>query len=85
LGEKSSLLRQPWPEYDPALTKEEEIVYAVQVNGKLRGHISVPADSPEDLVRERALADEKVRAAIEGKQIVKIIVVLGKLVNIVVR
>jgi leucyl-tRNA synthetase len=85
LGEKSNLLRQPWPEYDPALAKEEEIVYAVQVNGKLRSHVSVPADSPADLVSERALADEKVRAAIEGKQIVKVIPVLGKLVNIVVR
>jgi leucyl-tRNA synthetase len=85
LGEKSSLLRQPWPEYDPALSKEEETVYAVQVNGKLRSHISVPADSSRELVRERALADEKIRAAIVGKQVANVIVVPGKLVNIVVR
>jgi len=85
LGEQSNLLRHAWPEYDPALAKEEEIVYAVQINGKLRSHISVPADSPEELVRERALADEKIRAAIAGKEIVKVIVVPGKLVNIVVR
>jgi leucyl-tRNA synthetase len=85
LGEPSDLLRQPWPQYDPALAKEDEIEYAVQVNGKLRGRISVPADSPEDFVRERALGDEKVKAALEGRQIVKVIVVVGKLVNIVVR
>jgi leucyl-tRNA synthetase len=84
-GEKQNLLRYPWPEYDPALAKEEEITYAVQVNGKLRGHISVPPDSSQELVQERALADEKVRAAIAGKTVVKPIFVPGKLVNIVVR
>ncbi len=85
LGEKSSLLRHPWPQYDPALAKEEEIEYAVQVNGKLRGRVSVPADSPEELVRERALADEKVKAETAGREIVKMIVIPGRLVNIVVR
>jgi leucyl-tRNA synthetase len=85
MGEKENILRYPWPEYDPALAKEEEITYAVQVNGKLRGHISVPADSPEAFVVERAMADEKVRAAISAKQVVKVIFVPGKLVNIVVR
>jgi leucyl-tRNA synthetase len=85
LGEKDNLLRYPWPEYDPALAKEDETVYAVQVNGKLRSLVSVPADSPEEFVRERVLADEKVKSAIEGKQVVKVIVVLGKLVNLVVR
>jgi leucyl-tRNA synthetase len=85
LGEKDALLRHPWPEYDAALAKEDEITYAVQVNGKLRGHVAVPADSPEDTVCERAQADEKVRAAIAGKQVVKVIVVPGKLVSIVVK
>jgi leucyl-tRNA synthetase len=85
LGEQGSLLRQPWPAYDPALAKEDEITYAVQINGKLRSHVVLPAESPEDVVRERVLADEKVRAAMEGKQIVKVIVVPGKLVNVVVR
>jgi leucyl-tRNA synthetase len=85
LGEKDNLLRHPWPEYDPALAKEEETEYPVQINGKLRSHISVPADSAEELVKERVLADDKVRAAIEGKDAVKVIFVPGKLVNIVVR
>ena len=83
--EKQGLLRAPWPKYDPALAKEEEIEIPVQVNGKLRGRIVVPADGEEALVHERALADEKVKAAIAGKQIVKKILVPGKLVNLVVR
>ncbi len=85
LGEKESLLRAPWPKYDPALAKEEEIEIPVQVNGKLRGKVVVPADAAEDFVIERALADEKVKAAIAGKQIVKKIYVPDKMVNIVVR
>jgi leucyl-tRNA synthetase len=85
LGEKDNLLRHPWPAFDPALAKEDETTYVIQINGKLRSHVVVPADSPEDLVRERALADEKVRAAMEGKEVVKVIVVAGKLVNVVVR
>jgi leucyl-tRNA synthetase len=85
VGEKGSLLRAPWPKYHPALAKEEEIELPVQVNGKLRSRIVVPADAADDLVRERALADEKIVTLIDGKQIVKVIVVTGKLVNIVVR
>jgi len=85
LGGKENLLRYPWPAYDASLVREDEIIYAVQINGKLRSHVVLPADSPEDAVRERVLADEKVRAAIEGKQVAKVIVVAGKLVNVVVR
>jgi leucyl-tRNA synthetase len=85
LGETESILRYPWPAFDPALAREDEITYAVQINGKLRSHVVMPAESPEDLVRERVLADEKVRTAIEGKQIAKVIMVPGKLVNVVVR
>ncbi|HEY5030119.1 MAG TPA: class I tRNA ligase family protein, partial [Candidatus Angelobacter sp.] len=84
LGETESLLRYPWPAYDPALAKEDEVTYAVQVNGKLRSHIVFPADTTEDAVRERVLSDEKVRSAIEGKQVAKVIVVAGKLANVVV-
>jgi leucyl-tRNA synthetase len=57
----------------------------VQLNGKLRGHIVVSADASEDTTRQAALNDEKVKAAIADKQIVKVIVVAGKLVNIVAR
>ena len=85
LGEKGSLLRAPWPKYDPVLAKEEAIEIPVQVNGKLRSRVTVPADASEEFVIERALADEKVRAAIAGKQVVKKIYVPGKMVNLVVR
>ena len=85
LGETSDLLREGWPQYDPALTKEDEIEYAIQVNGKVRSRIVVAAEAGEEQVRIVALADEKVKAAIEGKEIVKVMVVKGRLVNIVVK
>ena len=85
LGENGSLLKAPWPKYDAALAKEEEIEIPVQINGKVRSRVVVPADASEEMVLERVLADEKVRAAIAGKQIVKKIYVPGKLVNIVVK
>jgi leucyl-tRNA synthetase len=85
LGEKGSLLKAPWPKYDPVLAKEEEVEIPVQVNGKLRGRVIVSADAGEELVVERALAEEKVRAAIAGKTIAKKIFVPGKLLNIVVQ
>ena len=85
LGEQSGLLRSPWPKYDAALAKEAEVEIAVQVNGKVRSRIVVPADSPEEDVKAAALADEKIRAAMVGKQIVQIRVIPGRLVNIVVK
>jgi len=85
LGEKGNLLKAPWPKYDPELAKEEELEIPVQINGKLRSKIVVPADSTEEFVVERALADEKVKSTIAGKQIVKKIYVPGKLVNLVVK
>ena len=85
LGETSDLLRAPWPQYDPALAKEEEVEIAIQVNGKIRSRIVVSADAEEAQVRELALADEKVKAAIAGKEVVKVLVVKGRLVNIAVK
>jgi leucyl-tRNA synthetase len=85
LGERDQLLRHPWPKFDPALAKEDEIEIAVQVNGKVRSRIVVSADASEDQVRSAALSDPKLVAAMEGKQLVKAIVVPGKLVNIVVK
>src|SRR5262249_31126429 len=78
-------LRAPLAKYDPELAKEEELQIPVQVNGKLRGVIVVPANATEQMILERALADEKVEAHIARKTIVKTIVVPGKLVNIVVK
>jgi leucyl-tRNA synthetase len=84
LGETTNLLKAPWPKYDPELAKEEEIEIPVQVNGKLRGKIVVAPGTPEEEIKQKALADEKVQAHIAGKQIVKVIFT-GKLVSIVVR
>ncbi|MGD0267853.1 MAG: leucine--tRNA ligase [Candidatus Sulfotelmatobacter sp.] len=85
LGEKGTLLKAPWPKYDAALAKEEELEIPVQINGKLRSRIVVPADATEQFVVERALADEKIQSAIAGKQILKKIFVPGKLLNLVVK
>jgi leucyl-tRNA synthetase len=85
LGEKCSLLRAPWPKYDAALAKEEEIEVPVQINGKLRSKIVVPVDTSKEELQRLALADEKIKGLIAGKQVVKVVVVPGKLVNIVVR
>jgi len=57
----------------------------VQVNGRLRSLVVVPADASEETIRERGLSDEKIKSLLTGKQIVKVIIVPGKLVNIVVR
>ena len=85
LGERGQLLRHPWPKFDRALAKEDQVEIAVQVSGKIRARIVVSADAPEDEVRSTALADPKVVAALEGKQVVKVVVVPGKLVNIVAK
>jgi leucyl-tRNA synthetase len=85
LDETSDLLRAPWPQYDAALAKEEEVEIAIQVNGKIRSRITIPADAEEAQVRELALADEKVKAAIADKEVVKVLVVKGRLVNIAVK
>jgi leucyl-tRNA synthetase len=85
LGETGNLLKALWPKYDAALAKEDELEIPVQINGKLRSRIVVSADALEDFVIESALADDKIKAAIAGKQIVKKLFVPGKLVNIVLR
>jgi leucyl-tRNA synthetase len=84
-GETGNLLKAPWPKYDATLAAEDEIEIPVQVNGKLRGLVVVPAGASNDQIEQAALADEKVKAAIAGQQIVKKIVVPNKLMNIVVK
>jgi leucyl-tRNA synthetase len=84
LGHTQSLAYEAWPKYDPALTKEDEVEVPVQVNGKLRTKLTVPAGIAEASLRELAVADSKVKEHMAGKQVRKVIVVPGKLVNIVV-
>ena len=87
LGHEGGMLKSGarWPRHDEQLARKEELEIAVQVNGKLRGRVMVSADATEDETRASALADERVRAWTEGKQIVKTVVVPGRLVNVIVR
>jgi leucyl-tRNA synthetase len=85
LGEEGAILRVPWPVSDPELAKEDELEMPVQINGKLVAVIRVAADADSAAMAAAALADEKVQSRIAGRAIVKIIVVPGKLVNLVVK
>jgi len=85
LGRSGPVFRAAWPVYDAELAKEPEAEIVVQVNGKLRGRIYAPFGTPENVLKARALADPKVCIFLEGKQVVKVIVVPDKLVNIVVK
>jgi leucyl-tRNA synthetase len=85
LGEQGTVLRAPWPQSDPELAKEDELEIPVQINGKLVSVVRVAADADVKTIEAAALAGEKVKARIAGKTVVKLIVVPGKLVNLVVR
>jgi len=85
LGNTDLCARASWPQYDEAKTKDATIEVAVQVNGKLKSVIALPADCEQDEAIKIATADEKVLEAISGKTIVKTIVIKNKIVNIVVK
>jgi leucyl-tRNA synthetase len=85
LGHEDAVLRHPWPETDGELAKEDDLELPVQVNGKLRAVVKVPLDATREQIENIVLSDEKVKAAIAGKQMVKLIVVPGKLLNILVK
>jgi leucyl-tRNA synthetase len=85
LGHSGGLIKASWPQYRAELAAEEKVEVPVQVNGKLRGKITVEVGLDEGSLKARALSDPKVAESIRGKQIVKTIVVPDKLVNIVVR
>ncbi len=85
MGGEGLLSVAPWPVYDEAKTVEDTVEVAVQVNGKLKCTIKLPVDCDKQVAIDTALAEEKVKNAVEGKQMVKQIVVPGKIVNLVVR
>jgi leucyl-tRNA synthetase len=85
LGKQGPVFRQPWPAFDAELAKEDEAEIVVQVNGKVRSRIFAPFGTAKAEIESRAMADEKVKAQVDGKQVVKIISVPDKLVNIVVK
>jgi len=83
-GAAELTVRQGWPDYEPALVVDDVLPYAVQVNGKLRGEVRVPAHAAEDEVRKAAEADDKVKNALSGKTIRKVVFVPRRLINFVV-
>jgi leucyl-tRNA synthetase len=85
LGRTGPVFRQPWPIFDEALAKEDAADVVLQVNGKVRGRLSVPFGTPQADIEKLALGEPKVQPFTAGKQVVKIVVVPDKLVNIVVR
>ena len=84
IGEKP-ICESSWPVYDESKIVEDEIEIGVQVNGKVRGTITINKDEDEEVVKQKALEVDNVKKHIDGKEVVKIIVIKGKIVNIVVK
>ena len=85
LGHNGTMAYEPWPVYDDTKIVEDTRDIAVQVNGKVRATITISVDEEEDSIKEKALNAENVKRHTDGKEIVKIIVIKGKIVNIVVK
>ena len=85
LGHNNTIAYEPWPVYDEEKCQDDEKEIGVQVNGKLRASIKIAVDETEDSIKEKALSSDNVKRHIEGKEIVKVIVIKGRIVNIVVK
>ena len=85
MGEKGSIHRRAWPEFDPEIAKEELVTVIFQVNGKLRDKAEVATGLPKEEIKKMAMNSEKVRKFIGSREVIKIISVPGKLVNIVIK
>ncbi len=85
LGEKPSISKAKWPSWDEELTKENEVTVVVQINGKIRDKFNTPVNTEKDKLQETAFSLEKIKGWVDGKEIVKVIVVPNKLVNIVIK
>lgn len=85
LGHDNTIAYEPWPTYDESKLVQTEFNIAVQVNGKLRGTITIDVNDSEEVIKQKALLNENVKKHVEGKEIVKIIVIKNKIVNIVVK
>lgn len=85
LGHDGTIAYEAWPVYDEAKLVQTEFDIAVQVNGKLRGTITISVDDSEDVIKEKALSNENVKRHTEGKEVVKVIVIKNKIVNVVVK
>jgi len=83
LGNRESIIKTRWPDYDPEAVLEDEILIVIQVNGRLRDRMTIPASYREEEVKAWALKSERIRKLVEGKEIKRVILVPKKLVNIV--
>ncbi len=84
MGKSSRISKSPWPAFDERALKEEVISIVIQINGRLRGKLEVPPESPEEKIKEMTLSNPRIRSLLDGKEIKKFIVVPQKLVNIVI-
>jgi leucyl-tRNA synthetase len=85
LGHTRTIAYEPWPRYDESKLQEDTHELVVQINGKVRSKFVVPVNVSEDRIKEMVLSDQNVRRYLDGKQIVKIVVVKNKLVSLVVK
>jgi len=85
LGHRESLFKHPWPVADPAALQRAEVEIIVQVDGRVRSRLTVDVTAPEGEIQDRVLADQKVRQWTDGRQVAKVVIVPGRLVNVVTR
>ena len=85
MGNGESIIKSAWPDYDPEAVAEEEVLIVIQVNGKLRDRMTIPASYGEEEVKTWALRSERIQKMVEGKEIKRVIFVPKRLVNIVVK
>ena len=85
IGKEGSIFNISWPKYDETALVKDEVEIVVQINGKVRGKLSVAANISREEMEKVAMEDEKIKALVEGKTIVKVVAVPKKLVNIVVK
>lgn len=85
IGEEGYILNEPWPSYDEELAREQTVELVVQINGKVRSKIMIPQGMTDEQIKNIALDDEKIKSWLDGKEIIKVITVKGKLINIVVK
>jgi leucyl-tRNA synthetase len=85
LGHADSLFKQRWPTPDPAALTRQEVTVVLQVDGKVRGRLTLEVDAAEDRVRGLALADDKIRPRLQGRTVERVVVVPNRLVNVVTR
>ncbi|REJ32183.1 MAG: leucine--tRNA ligase, partial [Bacillota bacterium] len=83
MGRTESVHLQLWPSYDPEIARDEVVTVVLQVNGKVRDRITVPAGTGEEELRRLALENERVRALLDGRQAARVVVIPDRLVNVV--